>query len=71
MSGGLVSWTESNNGRRAGVLSLLDVTKCGLSVAFHRSLTKTPEQLMRASKKPINRSVPAIRLVVSVTILPQ
>lgn len=68
---GLVSWTESNNGGCARVLLLLDVTKCGLSVAFHCSLAKTPEQLMGASEKPINGDVPAIRLIMTVAILPQ
>lgn len=67
----LVSWAESNNGGCAGVFSLLDVTKCSLSVTFHRPLTKTPEQLMGASEKPINSNVPATRLVMTVPILPQ
>ena len=67
----LVSRAESNNGGCAGVFSLLDVTKCSLSVTFHRSFTKTPEQLMGASEKPIDGDVPAIRLVMSVSILPQ
>lgn len=68
---GLVSWTSSNNGGCAGVFSLLDVTKCGFSVTLHRPLTKTPEQLMGASEKPVNGSVPAARLVMPVAILPQ
>jgi len=71
MSCSLVSWTQSNDGGRTGILSLLDVTERGLSVTFHSSLTKTPEQLMGASEKPINSSVPATRLIMPVAILPQ
>jgi len=71
MCGGLISWTKSNDGGSTGVFTLLDVTERGLTVTFHRSLTKTPEQLMGAPKKPINGGVPATRLVMSVTILPQ
>lgn len=68
---GLISWAQSNDCGGAGVLSLLDVTECSFSVAFHRSLTKTPEQLMGASEKPTDSNVPAIRLVMPVPILPQ
>ena len=67
----LVSWAQSNNGGCAGVFSLLDVTKGSLSVTFHCSFSKTPEQLMGASEKPINSNIPATGLVMSVPILPQ
>lgn len=39
----LVPWAQSNDGGCAGIFSLLDVTKCCLSVAFHRSLAETPK----------------------------
>ena len=68
---GLVSWAESNDRGRAGVLPLLDVTERRLSVTFHRSLAETPEQLMSASEKPVDGNVPTVRLVMSVAILPQ
>ena len=68
---GLISWTKSDYGGCACVLPLLDVTERGLSVTFHCSFTETPEQLMGASEKPINSNIPAIRLVMSVAILPQ
>lgn len=67
----LISWAQSNDGRCAGVLPLLDVTKGGFPVTFHCSLTKTPEQLMGASEKPVNSDVPATCLIVPVPILPQ
>jgi len=67
----LIPWTESNYGGCPGVFSLLDVTECGFPITFHRSFTKTPEQLMGASEKPLNSDVPAARLVMSVPILPQ
>ena len=67
----LISWAQSNNGGCAGVLPLLDVTECSLPVTFNRSLTKTPEQLMGASEKPVNSNIPATRLVMPVPILPQ
>ena len=67
----LISRAQSNDGGCAGVLPLLDVTECSLSVTFHRSLTKTPEQLMGASEKPIDSNVPATRLIMPVPILPQ
>lgn len=68
---GLISGTQSDDGGCAGIFSLLDVTKRGLSVTFRCSFSKTPEQLMGASEKPINSNVPATRLVMSVAILPQ
>ena len=67
----LISRAQSYDGGCAGVLSLLDVTECSLSVTFHRPLTKTVEQLMGASEKPINGNIPATRLVMTVPILPQ
>lgn len=67
----LIPWTQTHDSGCAGVLSLLDVTKCSFSVAFHRSLTKTPEQLMGASEKPINSNIPSTCLVMTVPILPQ
>jgi hypothetical protein len=67
----LISWAQSNDGGCTGVLPLLDVTERSLSVTFHCSFTKTPEQLVGASEKPINSNVPATCLVMPVPILPQ
>lgn len=71
MRRGLISWAQSNDSGCAGVFSLLDVAKCSFSVTFHCSLTKTPEQLMGASEKPVNSDIPATCLIMSVSILPK